>query len=84
MDETEQARLQQIAADAQVGHWPPHLGLTTDSQRIQFLADSVSNLVDYSIDLEGRNETLFDKVENAEDRIKELEQELKQAKKDAK
>lgn len=84
MDENELTRLEQVASGALVNHWPPHLGLTTDSQRIEHLADGVSKLVDYSRDLEGRNETLSDEVENANDRIRELEQELEQAKKDAK
>lgn len=46
MDETQRARLQQIATDAQVGHWPPHLGLNTDAERIEFLAEKLLRAID--------------------------------------
>lgn len=27
-----------LALNARLGHWPPHLGLNTDAQRIEYLA----------------------------------------------
>ena len=42
-------QIKQIAKDAQVNHWPSHLGLNTDAERIYWLAQQLetqSELVD--------------------------------------
>ena len=45
--------LKEIAIGAMTGHWPAHLGLKTDAERIEFLARAVEKLVD---ELEGHEE----------------------------
>lgn len=84
MDETERARLQQIATDAQVGHWPPHLGLNTDAERIEFLADSLSDVIVSNRDLDSYNSTLLEEMGMLEAQIEDLNHRLEEAKKDAK
>jgi hypothetical protein len=46
MDSHEIERLRRIATDAQVNHWPPHLGLNTDAERVEFLAKALSDVLD--------------------------------------
>ena len=31
-------QLQQLATNAQLNHWPPHLGVTTDAEKVEYLA----------------------------------------------
>jgi hypothetical protein len=46
MSEEEVERLQQIAKDAQIGHFAPHLGLATDAERLHFLAFQLERSLD--------------------------------------
>lgn len=52
--ETEQLRT--IAKDAQINHWPPHLGLNTDAERIHWLAQQLESAVE-----------LYDRIDELED-----------------
>jgi hypothetical protein len=38
--------LRQVAKDAQVGHWAPHLGLVSDAERIQYLAEWLDKVLE--------------------------------------
>ena len=31
-------QLQQLATNAELNHWPPHLGVTTDAKKVEYLA----------------------------------------------
>jgi len=46
MDEIERSRVRQVALDAQVGHWQAHLGLNTDTERIEWLAKRLEGAID--------------------------------------
>lgn len=44
----ENSELKSIAVGALTGYWPAHLGLTTDAERIEWLARQVERLADIS------------------------------------
>lgn len=44
----ENSQVKDIAVGAMIGHWPAHLGLTTDSEKIEWLARQVERLADAS------------------------------------
>lgn len=52
-------------------HWPPHLGLTTDSERIEWLARQVEELADNTKDFDAENDTLSREVETLEDKLRD-------------
>jgi hypothetical protein len=39
-------QLREIATGALTGHWPAHLGLNTDAEKIEWLARQVETLAD--------------------------------------
>lgn len=83
MDETERARLQQIATDAQVGYWPPHLGLNTDAERIDYLARTLEEAIDGMSDseaIEALKDELKDDIESVEDKVSSLETDIESVK----
>lgn len=41
-------QLKQIATSALTGYWPAHLGLNTDTEKIEWLARQVEELADNS------------------------------------
>lgn len=67
-------------------HWPAHLGLTTDAERIEWLAKGVEELAEtvaisdgeaekLSADLERANENITDRdeeIETLKDKIREI------------
>lgn len=83
MDETERARLQQIATDAQVGHWPSHLGLNTDAERINYLAQTLEKTIDGMSDheaIEELKDELKDDIESVEDKVSLVETDIESIK----
>lgn len=44
----ENSQVKDIAVGALTGHWPAHLGLTTDSEKIEWLARQVERLAGIS------------------------------------
>lgn len=62
-------QLRQLATDAQLDHWPPHLGVRTDADKVQYLADRLREVADTEI----RNQQLLDDIKTAQDRIDWLE-----------
>lgn len=67
MDNSE---LKSIAIGALTGHWPAHLGLVTDGERIEWLARQVESLTDNARDFDEENDTLSRAVETLEDNLR--------------
>lgn len=71
-----------LALNARLGHWPPHLGLKTDAERIEYLAirldeaatQIVSNeaLQDENKALLEENDSLRSDVERLTDTVKDI------------
>lgn len=51
--------------------WPAHLGLTTDSERIEWLARQVEKLVSDVAKFDSESESLETEVETLEDRLRD-------------
>lgn len=62
-------QLRELATNAQLNHWPPHLGVKTDAEKVQYLANRLREVAD----VETRNEQLIDEIKTAQDRIDWLE-----------
>ena len=41
-------QLRELATNALVGHWPPHLGVKTDQEKIEYLARQLDQAADNS------------------------------------
>lgn len=63
--------LRQVARDAQVGHWAPHLGLTSDAERIRYLAERLESALEF----EAHADDLQDQLTTAQEEIDMLESE---------
>lgn len=68
----ENSELKSIAVGVlATNHWPTHLGLTTDTDRIEWLARQVERLVNDVGEFDGEGERLSKEVETLEDRLRD-------------
>lgn len=75
--------LGELATNALTGHWPKHLGVNTDAERIEFLArklEAVAGDMGRADIAEDRVEKLEEEVGELKDEIEDLETEAKRAK----
>lgn len=84
-------QLQQLATNATLSHWPPHLGVTTEAEKVEYLAQRLRESAERESDtsnnvgaLETRVEDLSlelheseKEVERLEAKVVELEQDVK-------
>jgi phage shock protein A len=71
--------LQQLATNALLDHWPPHLGVTTDAEKIAYLAERLREAGDVHTlneELQEENSKLAKKVDDLESNIEDLEEEI--------
>lgn len=76
--------LRELATNALIGHWPPHLGVNTDAERIEFLARKLESAADEIGSAEKGESDALERVEALEGQVEDLEyqiQELKRQKK---
>lgn len=79
-------QLQQLATNARLNHWPPHLGVRTEAEKVEYLANALDEVTlrDAQIEaLETQVETLEEeladregKLDTGNDRIETLEDEI--------
>jgi hypothetical protein len=59
-------QLQELATNARLDHWPPHLGVRTEAEKIAYLAERLREAADaetraeYERQLEAANAEIFD------------------------
>lgn len=54
-------QLRELATNAQLDHWPPHLGVKTDAEKVEYLAQRLSEVAD----AEDRADSLTAQLEDA-------------------
>lgn len=76
-------QLYELATNTRLNHWPPHLGVTTDAEKIEYLAQRLEEVADsWSAELEAaeqREESLNDDnidLSNKADALKEQVEKL--------
>lgn len=62
--------LHELAANAELNHWPPHLGVRTDAEKIAYLAERLREVGDAEV----RLDKLSDELATAQEEITEHEQ----------
>lgn len=65
----EPEQLRELATNAQLDHWPPHLGVRTEAEKIQYLASQLQA----AATIEANNDELREELKAAQDRIDWLE-----------
>lgn len=65
-------QLHELATNARLNHWPPHLGVTTDAEKIEYLAQRLEEAADMTI----TNDKLIEQVKELRTRIEDLELDL--------
>lgn len=68
-------QLQQLAINARLNHWPPHLGVMTDAEKIEYLAQRLEEVAD----AETRADELSDQLETTQEQSNEYERQLEAA-----
>lgn len=86
-------QLQELALNAKLNHWPPHLGVTTDAEKIEYLAarlreavregETIDELNEKIEDLEADSENLEDVIVDLKAEILDLKTQLREAKESA-
>jgi peptidoglycan hydrolase CwlO-like protein len=82
--------LHELATNAELNHWPPHLGVTTDTEKIAYLAERlrgagdaetrVDELTDQVERLETANDSLEDDIVDLKAEIVDLKETIKELK----
>lgn len=77
--------MQELATNARLNHWPPHLGVKTDADKIEFLASKLEetrdteaqmgSLVGELEDVRDSNNRLIDEVNDLKEEIVGLKDE---------
>ena len=62
-------QLHELATNARLNHWPPHLGVKTDAEKIEYLAQQLMEAADMAT----TNEELIGEVNSLRDEIGEIE-----------
>jgi hypothetical protein len=75
-------QLRELATNAQLDHWPPHLGVTTDAEKVEYLAQQLRESIDEAERLAGVDETntalqeendfLRSDIEDLKDKLKQI------------
>jgi peptidoglycan hydrolase CwlO-like protein len=68
-------QLQELVLNARLDHWPPHLGVKTDAEKIEYLAQRLEE----AADAETRADDLADQLETAQEQSDEFEGQLEAA-----
>lgn len=69
-----------IARDAQINHWPPHLGLNTDAKRVYWLAQQLEESAQIQLDSDDEyevNTRLEEEIIDLKQEIEELKAKVK-------
>lgn len=66
----------ELATNALTGHWPPHYGVTNNTERIELLARELEKLADEAVDADA----LTERADDAEENLAEADDELKERK----
>ena len=69
------SNLHELATNAQMDHWPPHLGVRTDAEKIAYLAERLREVGD----METRADELSDQLEITQEQSNEYERQLETA-----
>jgi len=75
----ESEQLQELATNAELNHWPPHLGVKTDAEKIEYLAQRLreaSDVADNRDDLVRQLETAETERDLLESEVNELKHKL--------
>jgi predicted nucleic acid-binding Zn-ribbon protein len=79
----DEQQLQELATNARLNHWPPHLGVRTEAEKIEYLADALDKqqreVERLGLDLssaETEAEGLRDEIHECDDEITELKSKL--------
>jgi phage shock protein A len=84
-------QLRELATNAELNHWPAHLGVTTDAEKVEYLAARLREVAtEHANELEAAgqreeslNEDVIDltnKVDRLESEVAEFKHKLKQVK----
>lgn len=71
--------LHELATSAEINHWPPHLGVRTDAEKIAYLAERLREAGDVMAqneDLVQQNTAMQEEVAEHEQTIEELRAEI--------
>ena len=69
-------QLHELASNARLNHWPPHLGVTTDAEKIEYLAKALESIDDYEAQIEEvttERDSLADQVTQLENKLYDQE-----------
>lgn len=74
-------QLNELATNARLNHWPPHLGVTTDAEKIEYLAQQLGDVGSQQVqmgELAAENEELREDLDSMTRRAEKAEYKLEQ------
>lgn len=71
-------QLRELATNATLNHWPPHLGVVSDADKIQYLAERLGEAVDYGMAQEELAASYDDQISELKVKIDDLEADFEQ------
>lgn len=84
-------QLKELATNAELNHWPPHLGVKTDAEKVEYLAQRLREAADIhsweleaaerrADSIEGENIDLSNKIDHLEDENEKLKDQVEELK----
>ena len=77
----ESEQLTELALNARLNHWPPHLGVKTDAEKIGYMASALEDAATTRLnfqDLEDEKNNLLDDVQRLENEVEDLNDRVKE------
>ena len=71
--------LRELATNAELNHWPPHLGVRTDAEKIAYLAERLREAADAEVNAEAladENAALCEERDDFERKLEDAESKL--------
>lgn len=72
-------QLHELATNARLNHWPPHLGVTTEAEKIEYLAQQLEDAGSYKVqmgELAAENKALREELDSMTRRAEKAEYQL--------
>lgn len=72
-------QLNELATNARLNHWPPHLGVTTDAEKIEYLAQQLGDVGSQQVqmgELAAENKELREDLDSMTRRAEKAEYKL--------
>lgn len=75
-------QLQELATNALLDHWPPHLGVRTEAEKVAYLAEALRQSEEQQVNNNEIRAEMQNEIDRLRDKLQDLESSLDDARDD--